>query len=148
MTDCSGYGFSDAVSVCTSGPVGGGNTATLTMDINSSGSNTNFNNQQITIPAWDGSNISVDVTSLLTSDSGFSSANCTSVSANLSLLSQGDGRQGYVLIEYTLDGCSAAQQNYYPQVSENCGGTGPHVISQMQSIYFGDSVICVPGAPD
>ena len=142
MPDCSGYGFGVEITLCVDGPVGDGNEANLTILFsNAAGISapSTFDFDPI-MTTWDGSVLEVDLTDKI--DNGFAFANCATKLAKLTIIPDNGPTQGQLLIEITLSDCGAAPNNFsYPQVLENCGNAGPHIISAM-STYNVDQDAC------
>jgi hypothetical protein len=138
MPDCSGYGFGINITVCVNGQVGDGNSATVSFVISET-LNSNFSSTTIN-RGWNGSRTVYDVSSELSSQ-GYSAANCTTKKARITIIPDANKITGKLLIEFELDGCGPASQSYDPQVMENCGGTGPFIISEMTT-YTLDQVAC------
>ena len=139
MPDCSGYGFGLDITLCVNGQVGHGQSASITFVINET-SRSNFSTSSIN-RFWDGSRTVYDVTSSF-SLYGYSSSNCTTKKARITIIPDANKITGKLLIEFELDGCGPASQSYYPQVMENCGGSGPFIISEMAT-YSLDQSVCV-----
>ncbi|GHA18752.1 hypothetical protein GCM10008090_30450 [Arenicella chitinivorans] len=130
MADCSGYGIGVRFFLCVDGAVGNGKKANLTISISNQGRYSYDTSSPITVPNWDGSALSVNLDNLLTY--GFSNANCD-IKTTLKIKPDGGSNSGTLLLEHVLTNCGPATTSYYPQVFENCGGVGPHVISEMST---------------
>ena len=147
MSDCTGYGINQQIYLSTDGGVGNGATANLTIRIENGVSPfyvDNFDTSKtVVVNNWDGSDITVDVTSLLIEDGYYSfvGASCD-LEARLTIMSRGDNRYGTMLLEFIFTNCVSDFGTYgVAQVFDNCGGAGPHVVSQMQNFYLEDTPV-------
>ena len=138
MPDCTGYGFGVDITLCVNGPVGNGNRADLTITLNNTVRD-NFTETPVVRFNWDGRRLEVP----LSLSSGFNTADCTTREAKLTIIPDSGVNTGTLLLEFTLDDCSAAGGPSLPQVFENCGGAGPHVISEMSTYTLDQDATCV-----
>jgi hypothetical protein len=141
MADCSGYGFGATIQLCVSGPVGNGNKANLQISFDNTG-NFNFDESEvITVSNWDGKEVVADITpALVTFSAGYSSSNCT-VTAQVTVTPTKDN-MGTILVEFMFTDCGPTAQTYNAEVFENCGGVGPHTISEMSTFTL-DGLACM-----
>lgn len=141
MADCSGYGIATEILMCVNGPVGNGNRADLLITISNT-SGDDFKEELLTVEDWDGTSVTVDISSDLNDFDGFTTANCDLQSATLSVLPDGGGNSGKLIMKFVLANCGEAAESGLPQVFENCGGAGPHVISEISTFTL-DTPFCV-----
>lgn len=139
MADCSGYGIGVKFQLCVDGPVGNGKKANLIIYIDNAGRYSFDENTPIEVSNWDGSALKLDVTALVRY--GFDDANCSEMVATLSVIPDGGSDGGKLLLEFALNNCDEATNSYDPQVFENCGGPGPHLISEMSTFKL-DGIAC------
>ena len=133
MSDCSGYGIFADVAICVDGPVGKGAKADLNIELSNPTNTYAFNPSSIYLyfPDWDGSEIIIDLLERNYLSSGLNTANCTVDSATLRISpDNGGSNMGEVEIQYVLSDCAPISSNFPARVFENCGGAGPHVISE------------------
>ncbi|MCP3951992.1 MAG: hypothetical protein GY697_07205 [Desulfobacterales bacterium] len=139
MTDCTGYGFSSQMNLCLRGPVGKGHKANLDIKTGNA-SGWEFNGDTITVPDWDGRKVEVDLTSALTG-SGLSGAICD-VEARLTITPDSKNTySGTMLLEFIFTNCVDDNSND-PNVYEECGGAGPHIVSEMSTFTL-DGIACI-----
>lgn len=139
MPDCSGYGFGVDISLCVNGPVGGGSNATLFITMTNT-FRSNFDSSTIN-RNWDGSRTKFIFSGDELDFYGFNSVNCTTKEFALTIIPDAKANTGKLLLEFTLEGCSAAGFDK-PQVFENCGGAGPFVISEMSTYVLDQASTC------
>lgn len=129
MADCSGYGIGARFTLCVDGPVGNGNKANLTIYVSNAGMNQFNTGTPIVVNNWDGSRVKVNLDSLVAG--GFDNANCD-MTTTLEVIPKGGTNGGTLKLEFLLTNCGPGGSGD-PQVFENCGGAGPHVISEMST---------------
>lgn len=138
MADCSGYGIGTRFTLCVDGPVGNGNKANLTIYITNAGRYQFFTGSPVLVNNWDGSRLKVNLDSLVAD--GLDNANCD-MTTTLEVIPTGGTNGGTLVLEFLMSNCAAATSSSGPQVFENCGGAGPHVISEMSTFSL-ESVGC------
>lgn len=137
MTDCTGYGFGNQINLCLKGAVGNGNTADLDIQIDNTGRSNFDDSQTVTVSDWDGNKVVVDLTSIL-GFYGFNDSLCT-VNARLTITPD-TSTSGTMLLEFKLTNCvSGGSPNAYVE----CGGAGPHIISEMSTFDFSGSACII-----
>ncbi len=135
MADCSGYGIGTRFTLCVDGPVGNGKRANLTILIDDAGRYQFNTDTPIVVSNWDGSALKINLDSKLSD--GLNLADCD-VTANLKVTPKGGTNGGTLLLEFVMSNCL---NSGYPQIFENCGGAGPHVISEMSTFSL-ESAAC------
>ena len=143
MPDCSGYGFGQGISLCVNGAVGNGSIADLFITFSSTTSESPIGAGELMEPNWNGKQIEIDITDNMVFHHGFAVADCTIISAKLTIIPDGGTNTGTLLIEFTFDQCVASTEDYHAQIFENCGGAGPHVISEMATYTLDQAAPCV-----
>lgn len=144
MPDCSGYGFEMGISLCVDSAVGNGEIADLTVtftDINFV--DAPIQQGDVGVSNWDGNRLELDITDRIREFHGFGLTNCGVITASLTIIPDGGTNTGTLLIEFTFDQCAANAEDYYAQIFENCGGAGPHVISEMATYTLDQAATCV-----
>ena len=140
MPDCSGYGIAAQIDLCVDGPVGLGQRANLTVTIRNTTMG-NFMNPapSVMVSDWDGSEVKLDITSFLSN--GLNTANCTTT-ASLTITPDDGTNTGTMLLEYVFTDCMPQPgSDFEARVFENCGGAGPHVVSEMMMFTL-DGMAC------
>lgn len=163
-TNCTGYNFFPSIRLCTTGPVGDGQTADLFVDVFSDVVLASLSTE--TVQAWDGAEVVVDFTSAVGTSffAAFSEnfdSSCEITSAQLTITPDStDGTTGLLTLEIVINGCedlNATTTTSSPgttagptstpaplvTVFENCGGAGPHTITEMTAFDLSGSAFCV-----
>ena len=109
MSNCTGYSINPFIDLCTTGPVGNGNTANLSVQVSSAV--INRSSSSVTVPDWDGSEVVVDLTNLVgngifnISDSSVDDT-CDVISAQLTITPDTpSGSTGVMMLEIVIDNC-------------------------------------------
>ena len=142
MPDCSGYGFGVDIRLCVNDAVGNGKSANLLVAfLDTTAGESPITAGGVEVLGWNGNRLELDITPHIVSHHGFAVADCNVKSAKLTVTPDGGSNTGTLLIEFTFDQCVASTEDFHPQIFENCGGAGPHVISEMGT-YVLDQAAC------
>lgn len=157
MSNCTGYSFDVSINLCAQDPLGDGGSSDLNLNIS-----TGFMWGSTVIPAWDGKELVIDLIAdpnITVVDFNTDDDRCDVEGAVITLIPDDvNTNTGMALLEITVNNCDGPPMTTSPilgaststtttpapdqYVDENCGGSGPHVLSEMIPITLDTSAGC------